>query len=104
MSRRALCLLVLIAAAAYGAPFTNLFFFGDSLSDTGNVYSVTSLLNAATLGLVPVQPLSPPYFNGRFSNGPLWTEQVATRLGQPGDAQHAGMSLGVFGSLAGPGN
>lgn len=46
--------------------------FGDSLSDTGNAY-------AATGGQVPPAP----YSGGRFSNGPLWVEQLATKLSAP---------------------
>lgn len=46
--------------------------FGDSLSDTGNAY-------AATGGRVPPSP----YFGGRFSNGPLWVEQLAPKLSAP---------------------
>ena len=46
------------AAQANGqAPFDELIVFGDSLSDTGNVF--------ISFGAPP----SPPYFNGRFSNG-----------------------------------
>ncbi len=41
--------------------------FGDSLSDTGNVF-------AGTFG---IWPPSPPYDDGRFSNGPVWVEQWA---------------------------
>jgi phospholipase/lecithinase/hemolysin len=44
--------------------------FGDSLSDTGN-------LSKALGGTFP--PL--PYFKGRFSNGPLWIDQLAPKLG-----------------------
>ena len=46
--------------------------FGDSLSDTGNVAIVTN-------GAVP-----PPafYFNGRFSNGPIWLDQLGAALGK----------------------
>ena len=40
--------------------------FGDSLSDPGNLFAVTGGL----------QPPSPPYANGRFSNGPTWIEQI----------------------------
>ncbi len=47
--------------------------FGDSLSDVGNVFNATSQLNNA--GNPP-----PPYFNGRFSNGPVWVEYLAKRL------------------------
>ncbi len=46
--------------------------FGDSLSDVGNAY-------AATGGKVP----PPPYYAGRFSNGPLWVEQLAPKLNAP---------------------
>jgi outer membrane lipase/esterase len=45
--------------------------FGASISDTGNV--CTSLQTNC--------PLGPPYASGRASNGPLWIEYVATKLG-----------------------
>lgn len=51
-------------AASYGA-FTSFWAFGDSLTDDGNLY-------AATGGAAP----PPPYFEGRFSNGPVWAEHV----------------------------
>lgn len=44
--------------------------FGDSLSDNGNAFRTTG-------GLIPP---SPPYFNGRFTNGPVWIEDLAARL------------------------
>ncbi len=46
--------------------------FGDSLSDVGNAYSATG-------GQVPPAP----YYAGRFSNGPLWVEKLATKLSAP---------------------
>ncbi|BAC89831.1 gll1890 [Gloeobacter violaceus PCC 7421] len=45
--------------------------FGDSLVDTGNVFNANG----------GVFPPSPPYFSGRFSNGPLWIENVLAPLG-----------------------
>ena len=45
--------------------------FGASYSDTGNVFLATGF----------AIPLSPPYFAGRFSNGPVWHEIVASELG-----------------------
>jgi len=53
--------------------FTKLVVFGDSLSDTGNVFAVTR-------GAVP-----PPstYYAGRFSNGPVWVEYLAEALDLP---------------------
>ncbi len=44
--------------------------FGDSLSDIGN-------LSKALGGVFP--PF--PYFQGRFSNGPIWIDQFAPKLG-----------------------
>ena len=42
--------------------------FGDSLSDNGN--GIKKLYNE--------WPYSPPYFDGRFSNGPIWIEYFPT--------------------------
>lgn len=44
--------------------------FGDSLTDTGNTFQLTE----------HSWPSSPPYFNGRFSNGPSWIEQLSSSL------------------------
>lgn len=54
-------------------PNVDFFVFGDSLSDIGNLFR-------KTLGTVPP---SPPYFEGRFSNGPLAVEILAQDLGLP---------------------
>lgn len=45
--------------------------FGDSLSDTGNIFKATN----------GVYPPSPPYFQGRYSNGPVWVEHLSNKLG-----------------------
>ncbi len=50
--------------------FDGLYVFGDSLSDTGNLFADTG-------DLFP--PF--PYFQGRFSNGPVWVEYLAPLLG-----------------------
>lgn len=55
------------AAQAAELPYDNIIFFGDSLTDNGN-------LHHRTIGFIPK---SPPYFEGRFSNGPTWAELVA---------------------------
>jgi phospholipase/lecithinase/hemolysin len=60
----------LSSAVANAASYTSITFFGDSLSDTGNVF-------LATGGAVPAAP----YFNGRFSNGLVWTEYLAISVG-----------------------
>ncbi|MCL9685086.1 GDSL family lysophospholipase PlaA [Legionella maioricensis] len=44
----------------------NIVAFGDSLSDNGNLYEF----------MKHQLPQSPPYFEGRFSNGPVWIEHL----------------------------
>lgn len=53
-----------LAGAASAQTYGRLVVFGDSLSDNGNLYAASG--NTA--------PASPPYFQGRFSNGPVFTE------------------------------
>jgi outer membrane lipase/esterase len=48
--------------------------FGDSLSDNGNLF------------LVSGTPTSPPYFQGRYSNGPVFTEYLNGGPMQPAGA------------------
>jgi outer membrane lipase/esterase len=80
---------VLPAAAA---PYTSITFFGDSLSDTGNLY-------LATGGAQP--PASGgPYFNGAFSDGPLWVQHLAASLGLP-DASNPYLTTGSNYAYAG---
>ena len=47
-----------------------LYVFGDSLSDIGNVFNATGGFH----------PSNPPYFQGRFSNGLVWVEYLASGL------------------------
>lgn len=64
-----------IPATTSASPYSRMFVFGDSLSDPGNVFILTDEL--------PFQdpaPVSPPYFNGRFSNDHVWVEQLAAEL------------------------
>src|SRR6478609_2963151 len=62
---------VAATTAAPGAPYTAMYVFGDSLSEPGNV-------SLATFGLLPV---SPPYADRSFSNGPVWAQDLAQSLG-----------------------
>jgi outer membrane lipase/esterase len=70
-----------LAATSLGAAaqtsYSNLFIFGDSLSDTGNIA-------AATLGAFP-DP-NQPYSAGRFSDGPVWVDYLAAGLNLPNGA------------------
>lgn len=63
------------ALPAAAAPYTSITFFGDSLSDTGNLYLATGGAQPPSAG--------GPYFNGAFSDGPLWVQNLAGYLGLP---------------------
>ena len=66
--------------------------FGDSLSDTGNAFEATGHR----------EPPSPPYFDGRFSNGPVWVEDFAARFGLKVDpALRGGTNYAVGGAKIG---
>jgi phospholipase/lecithinase/hemolysin len=71
MARIVALLLVLLLStpeSAFAASFDSLVSFGDSLSDTGS------------------GPATPPSYGGRFSNGPVWEEYLASSLDiAPGD-------------------
>ncbi|GFE69558.1 SGNH/GDSL hydrolase family protein [Chroococcus sp. FPU101] len=49
--------------------YSDVYTVGDSLVDPGNVYQLIGI------------PASPPYYEGRFSNGPVWAELLPERLG-----------------------
>lgn len=49
-------------------PFDELIIFGDSLSDTGNLYRFTNR----------TWPIVPPYYRGQYCNGRNWVEQLAS--------------------------
>lgn len=59
-----------VASLPAQAAYSGITFFGDSLSDTGNVA-------IATGGAIPPSP----YFLGRFSDGAVWTDYLAGGLG-----------------------
>ncbi len=66
------CLVISSFAIHAAKPtYDAIYVFGDSYCDVGNIYALTG----------GAEPLSPPYFHGRFSNGPIWVEHVASALG-----------------------
>ena len=89
---------LLLLPATVSAQFNNIFYFGDSFTDTGNATQL-----AAAAGFP--NPTPPPYFPGHFSNGPVWSELFASRLGLPAAAAPAwlgsGMNYAVGGATTG---
>jgi outer membrane lipase/esterase len=75
-----------MSAEAATPAFDNLYVFGDSYCDVGNIF-------AATSGAEPPAP----YYNGRFSNGPIWLDHVAGFLGVPFKASLLGGTDYAFG-------
>ncbi|MFK8047786.1 MAG: SGNH/GDSL hydrolase family protein [Halioglobus sp.] len=75
----------LCSAASQAMPnYSDVFIFGDSLSDTGNVRDSLGILG----GVVSV---AAGYGgNGRFSNGPVWHEYLTPLLGLPAASNSLG--------------
>ena len=63
LSALMLCFSTLVSATT----LNKMVVFGDSLSDNGNLYAY-----------MKQQVPSPPYFEGRFSNGPVWAELLVS--------------------------
>ena len=59
-----------MTALASAVNYSAVIAYGDSLSDNGNLFAV--------LGIPPA-----PYWNGRYSNGPVAVEHLAASLGAP---------------------
>lgn len=89
----ALGALTLAAVAAAGAAsaqsYNRLVVFGDSLSDNGNLFAITG------------QPASPPYFQGRFSSGPVWTELLGFNALRAGGAVSGSINYAYGGAQTG---
>lgn len=72
--------------SVYATEFKNIVVFGDSLSDNGNFFAVSG----------DVYPPA-PYYQGRFSDGPVWFEYLAEDIGVTGIAlnyAHGGAMTG----------
>jgi phospholipase/lecithinase/hemolysin len=72
-------------AALAKSPKNQVFVIGDSLSDPGNLFTLTGFF-----------PPSPPYAH-RNCNGPVWTEYFSTDMAVPVDSRAYGGALsGIF--------
>jgi phospholipase/lecithinase/hemolysin len=86
---------LIFSAVCRAGPFDALYAFGDSGTDTGNVYDSTG-------GAVPA---SPPYHDGRYSNGGNWLDTLAIDLGGLKDTASlsGGTNYAYGGAVTGPG-
>ncbi len=82
------------ALAQTNRTFTSQYTFGDSLSDNGNVYALTNRTTPPA-----------PYFQGRFSNGPVFTELLGNTLAPHStvSAQRGNLNFAYGGATAGAG-
>ena len=95
----------LLPSTAFALPsYSNIFVFGDSLADSGNnaiVFDSMSGTPGAPRTPTPlVDPLlvpTHPYATNRYSNGPVWVEQMAASLGHSALPSLAGGTNFAFG-------
>lgn len=111
---RALFITAFVGIAAVASTqanaYTNLYVFGDSLSDSGNVFTQTSPGGGFPL---PTPIPGPDYFQGRFSNGYNYADVLSQKLrGTPAVSFSQGGNNFAFGGattgfenavLSGPG-
>ena len=73
--------------------FSAAYYFGDSLTDTGNEWERDSV------------PASPPYYDGNWSNGLVWSEYFAADLGlsKPEPSRLGGPNFAWGAAQTGPG-
>ncbi|WP_392534905.1 SGNH/GDSL hydrolase family protein [Nostoc sp. C117] len=98
----------MLSPKASAASFSNFFVFGDSLSDTGNVFAATGGLIDPTTAF----PKNPPYFQGRFSNNRVWVDYLGNELGLKPTPYlisnpaipNQGLNFAVGGASSGQGN
>jgi thermolabile hemolysin len=65
-----LIMVVATSSVQSSQQINQIYVFGDSLSDVGNVFRSTG----------GVYPPNPPYFQGRYSNGRVWVEYLSEKL------------------------
>jgi outer membrane lipase/esterase len=86
--KRFVCAVTLTASSlcfgsAHAGPYSNMYFFGDSVSDSGNVALAIGYPNGVPQVVTGNNyiPDYPYYPSGRFSNGPVWAEDFAAKYG-----------------------
>lgn len=75
---------LIFSTSLFAQTIHELVFFGDSLTDNGNLYSTT----------LKFIPKDPPYYNGRFSNGPVWADYISNYFNKKYSAQAKNYAVG----------
>lgn len=74
---------LIFCSTVFASSINEIVFFGDSLTDDGNLYQVLRIL-----------PKSPPYYKGRFSNGITWAEHVGNYYYQKSYVNYSNYAYG----------
>lgn len=82
-----------------GEAASEIFVFGDSLADPGNIAHLTGLISTAPFAVIPAAP----YDTGRFSNGKTWAEQLTRHLRRPDSGSPAFANPFAFGNYGASG-
>lgn len=77
-----LAVLSIMFQSAHATKIDQIVVFGDSLSDNGNILSLTKKFHKI-FPSVPIIPKDPPYYQGRFTNGPVWIDDLASAMNVP---------------------
>jgi outer membrane lipase/esterase len=92
LSTAALALSAILAAPSQASSFSQLVFFGDSVSDSGNValalnlpFGLAQTVSNTYIPDAPYPTDGVSHFPATFSNGPVWATQFAARLGLSAD-------------------
>jgi phospholipase/lecithinase/hemolysin len=80
--------LIIVSVSTAATAFSKIVVFGDSLNDRGNMAAFTG----------GAFPNAPAYVYGRQSNGPIWVEYLASRLGMAGHLDN----YAVVGAMTAP--
>lgn len=94
----AVCVLLFaMPLPANARPYSELVVFGGNFEDAGN----DAILSPPLFGFSI--PPSPPYYMGRFSNGPTWVDVLADRLGmeRPSPSAAGGSNYAYGGAATG---
>lgn len=73
---------LLFLSTSYANEIDKIIVFGDSLSDNGNIYSLSKKFHDK-IHMIPLVPKKPPYYEGRFTNGQVWVEYLAQQFNVP---------------------
>ena len=100
------CILHVCAVLLFGLPgishaqtgYGDVFIFGDSLSDAGNIYLLTGESSKAPYALVPTFPYT--IGGHHYSNGKTWAEKLAQNLSDGTGGQASRANPGKNGNYA----